>query len=344
MGYKVVVVCMGSETSIEEVSPTLTIHRRKDIFLPDPLNFGISFGFSRYVQRIRKEVKPDLVIINKILFWPSFSAPGLRLRGVKILQLTDALVGMTWWPRTVIPRIIMACGAWTMGWLVLLCCKEFVTFHPQPPALLKRLGIAKKTRVIPTGIDPADWPMGERESGIPNPESRITVTYLGRLESVKGVEDFLEAAIPLKKDHPEMSIQVVGHYNDGHPLVEKYSRDAVFTGYKKEYGDILRSSDVFVLPSYSEGLSNALMESMCSGCACIASEVGGNRFLIENGISGFLFTPGDIDALRSHIRRLLEDSAKRKQLGLGARKRIEEHFSWTKVAKMYQELFDEFLS
>jgi glycosyltransferase involved in cell wall biosynthesis len=81
------------------------------------------------------------------------------------------------------------------------------------------------------------------------------------------------------------------------------------------------------------------MEAMSSGCACIASEVGGNRFLLQNGVSGFLFPPGDIQALRSHVRRLVEDPVKRVQLGVAARKRISEAFSWDVVGTQWQELF-----
>ena len=101
----------------------------------------------------------------------------------------------------------------------------------------------------------------------------------------------------------------------------------------------LAQTDIFVLPSHSEGLSNALMEAMSSSCACVASDVGGNRYLIENGLSGLLFQAGDREALKSHLRRLLQDDAKRATLGHNARIRIDTVFSWEKVGKQYDELF-----
>src|SRR5690606_13042403 len=90
LGYKVVVACMGSVSGVENVSPTLTIYRRKDWFLPDPLNFGIALGFTGMVRRIIREEKPDLIVVNKVLFWSSFCIIPLRLTGHKILLLTDA--------------------------------------------------------------------------------------------------------------------------------------------------------------------------------------------------------------------------------------------------------------
>jgi glycosyltransferase involved in cell wall biosynthesis len=340
LGYRVIVACMGSTSGVERASNTLTIHRRKDFFLPDPWNYGIAPGFAGYVLGLVESERPDLIVCNKLLFWTSLVVVALRLRRYRVLLLTDAFVGMTWQPRDLLPRIIMSLGAWTVGWMVLLCAYRIVTFHPQPPQLLRRLGIAGKTQVIPTGIDLTRY-MLKSQSPIPNPQ--VTITYIGRLESVKGVDDFLAAAVPLKKHYPHIQVQVVGWYKRDHPLVRQYEGEVVFTGLREDIPEILRKTDIFVLPSYSEGLSNALMEAMASGCACIASEVGGNCYLIQNGVSGFLFPSGDREALKAHIRRLLDDPAKRRMLGENARKRIEEKFSWEVVGREYEKLFRELL-
>jgi glycosyltransferase involved in cell wall biosynthesis len=355
LGYSVVVVCMGSSvngyritdngTNVlkEDVSSTLTIYRKKDVFIPDPWNYGIAFGFSRLVKRIIKDEQPDIIVINKLLFWTSLCAISLRLRGIKVIQLTDALVGMTWWPRGTLTKVAAALYAWTLGWVILLCADRVIFFHPQPVWLVKRLGISKKVEVIPTGIDEKGYGLSAM-SPQPTAHSSITVTYIGRLESVKGVDDFLAAVVPLQKQYPQMNIQVVGWYKPDHPLVAEYGNRVLFTGLRKDIPEILAATDIFVLPSYSEGLSNALMEAMASGCACIASEVGGNAYLIQNGVSGLLFPSGDRPALQAHVRRLIDDGAKRKSIGEAARMRIAEMFSWEIVGKRYQQLFDRHLS
>jgi len=334
IGYRVVVLCMGHGLSSEKVSDMLEIHRIPDIFLKDPWNYGIAFGFSGNAARLAKEMKPDVIVVNKILFWSSISLIRLRLTGYRVLLITDALVGITWWPRGLIAKVCAAIYAWTLGWLILLAATKISFFHPQPETVLKRLRIAKKSMVIPTGIETSDqW------SVISGQHDGVNVTYVGRLESVKGVDDFVAAALIAKKDRSDIRIRVVGWYRDGHSLVAKYRRDIEFTGLRDDVLEILAETDIFVLPSYSEGLSNALMEAMRAGCACIASDVGGNRYLIENGVSGFLFPAGDRDALAAHIRRLATDGAKRKTLGENARKRIASHFSWDKVGERYDELF-----
>ena len=334
LGDHVIVVCMGSSTKVEKVSDTLTVHYKKDIFIPDPFNFGISFGFSRYVKKIIKQESPDHIIINKVLFWTSWSIIPLRLAGYKVIVLTDALVGMTWWPRGFIAKIVMGVGGWTMGWITLLLAERVVFFHPQSPKLLSFLRISKKAIVIPTGIDETLYSSNKKDN------EKIIITYVGRLESVKGVDDFLSAAVPLKADFPIIEIQVVGWYKDNHPLVTKYQRSVKFTGLRDDIPDILSKTDIFVLPSYSEGLSNALMEAMSSSSACIASDVGGNSFLLQNGVSGLLFSAGDIEALKSHIRRLIDDPSKRISLGQLARQRIEKEFSWNVIGKKYKSLLE----
>ena len=383
LGYKVAVLCMGETEGQkrqkgekgqkkrgwdhEEVSPTLSIYRVKDFFLPDPWNYGIAFGFSGKALKLARELKPDLIVVNKILFWSSLSLLSLRLRGYRVILTTDALVGITWWPRSRFAKVCAAVYAWTLGRLILKAAHRIVFFHPQPAHVLKRLGISQKSMVIPTGIDPL--PFGRKamsgelravsvmESEVTQSsslrqgfgrqaklkaQSSVTATYVGRLESVKGADDFVAAALKVKRDHRELHVQVVGWYKPDHPLVKAHGSEVSFTGLRDDVAKILAATDIFVLPSYSEGLSNALMEAMASGCACIASDVGGNVFLIRSGVSGFLFPPGDREALAAHIRRLTEDPAKRRSLGEAARRRIEEQFSWEKVGEEYRKLFEEF--
>ncbi len=338
IGYRVVVVCMGPQTSVERVSDTLTIYRKRDLFLPDPWNYGIAIGFTGLVRKVIREEKPDLIVCNKILFWSSLSVIPLALSGHKIILLTDALVGMTWWGRGLLFRLASRVYAWTAGWLILALSHRFITFHPEPEKLMAFLGVKKKWSVIPTGIDPQPYGSGQRSavSG-----RNVTVTYIGRLESVKGVDDFLAAAAVVKKDHPEVRFRVVGLAPENHPLRERYGEIAEFTGLRHDVPALLAETDIFVMPSYSEGLSNAIMEAMSSACAVIVTDVGGNPFLIQNGVSGFLFAPGDRAALVSHISRLIADAPKRIALGQAARKRIDDVFSWDKVGQRYEQLFAE---
>jgi glycosyltransferase involved in cell wall biosynthesis len=337
LGYRVMVLCMGRPVGREEVSPSLTIERLWDYFIPDPANYGIAPSIFWKVFSVMRREHPVLIVVNKQMYWTTLALPLLHLTGRKVLLLTDVLAGVTWWPRSRFVACVMWIYARTVGRLILKAATHVVFFHPQPFWALEQFGVEEKSSVIPSGVSGSLLLLPRKE------HEGITVSYIGRLESVKGVDDFLAAAVKVQRDFPSLRVHVVGWYREHHPLVERYAGKVQFLGLRDDVTNLLLATDIFVLPSYSEGLSNALMEAMAAGCACIASDVGGNCYLIENGVSGFLFPPGDREALASHIRRLVEDPHKRRQLSDGARERIRVAFSWDVVGKQYEELFREFL-
>ncbi|MDE2236725.1 MAG: glycosyltransferase family 4 protein, partial [Elusimicrobia bacterium] len=99
------------------------------------------------------------------------------------------------------------------------------------------------------------------------------------------------------------------------------------------------AADVFVLPSISEGLSNALLEAMASGCAALASRVGGALEAVEEGRSGLLFAPRDEGELRRCLRRFLDDPALAAQLGRRGRELAAARYSLETVAQAYEALY-----
>ena len=106
----------------------------------------------------------------------------------------------------------------------------------------------------------------------------------------------------------------------------------------KEYYDI---SDIFVLPSISEGLSNALLEAMSSGMAVVASNVGGNKEIIEDKKNGLLFEVGDKQDLAEKLSVLCNDKSLREELGMNARNKILKDYSIDIVTEKYIRLYNE---
>ncbi len=106
----------------------------------------------------------------------------------------------------------------------------------------------------------------------------------------------------------------------------------------------LRSIDIFVLPSRSEALSNSLMEAMACGCCPAASNTGGNPELVEEGVTGMLFPPGDIAALARVLRKLIEDDSLRLLLAGGARARVAGQFPLETAARAMERIYHQVLS
>lgn len=88
-----------------------------------------------------------------------------------------------------------------------------------------------------------------------------------------------------------------------------------FFGYRNDIPELLKSSDIFVLPSYREGLSRSLMEAMSAGLPCIVSRIRGNVDLIEDGEGGFLHTPTDLVSVTKYIKTIIENDELRYRMG-----------------------------
>jgi glycosyltransferase involved in cell wall biosynthesis len=100
----------------------------------------------------------------------------------------------------------------------------------------------------------------------------------------------------------------------------------------------LADADAFVLPSSTEGHPKALLEAMSAGVPCIASNVGGNRAIIEQGSTGLLFDVGDRKALADALARVLGDPASARALGERARARVVERFDLARLVAEEIEL------
>lgn len=171
---------------------------------------------------------------------------------------------------------------------------------------------------------------------------------VGRLTPEKNHMLFLDAARILLNTHKNLRFIIVG----GGPLrgeLEKYSKligidDKVeFTGDRRDVDNLLREMDVFILTSAYEGLSNAIMEAMLSGLPVIATDVGGNGELVENGITGFLSPAGDAEALARKAEFLVEDEKMSRIMGENGRKVMLTEFSIFKMVSITQDLYFKLL-
>ena len=169
-----------------------------------------------------------------------------------------------------------------------------------------------------------------RELGIP--QSARLVAVFSRLNWMKGVEFFLDAAMVLAGRFPDVYFLVVGDGGNKRELEEQAYRlglgqRIVFTGFRSDVSDLLSEVAISVLPSLSEGTSNTLLESMAAGIPVIATRVGGNPEVIEDEVSGLLVTPRDSAALAGAIGRLLDDEGLALSLGQAGMRRVTEIFS-----------------
>jgi glycosyltransferase involved in cell wall biosynthesis len=114
-------------------------------------------------------------------------------------------------------------------------------------------------------------------------------------------------------------------------------------GERDDIPDILRGLDCFVLPSLAEGISNTILEAMACGLPVVATDVGGNRELLEPGVTGELVPAADPAALAEAILGYAADPLRARQAGRAGRELVERCFSMDSMTRAYRNLYDRLL-
>ncbi len=155
--------------------------------------------------------------------------------------------------------------------------------------------------------------------------------FLGRLCREKGIRELLSCIPALREKYPDIRLYLGGIWEDEALKEEaaRYTGQVVWTGWisgeeKRKY---LEDCDIFVLPTYFEGQSVAVLEAMAASCAVVASDTGGIPMMIADGENGILVKPRDREALFHALDRALSDAALCERLGKEARRRAEADFS-----------------
>lgn len=176
--------------------------------------------------------------------------------------------------------------------------------------------------------------------------NKKVLVYSGWLVEGKGLDTLLEAFKLVASENREAYLLLLGKGPLGDRLKDKagslgISDNVCFKGNVANVHEYLNSADIFVFPSFREGMPNSLLEAMACGLPVIASGIGGIVDIVEDGKSGILFEPGDVSGLAAGIIKLLNDDRLRQGLGVEARKRIVERFSIDRVADEYIKLYEE---
>ena len=174
----------------------------------------------------------------------------------------------------------------------------------------------------------------------------IHLLYLGRIEPNKGMDYLYEAAMKLKNSDLDFILHFAGKEQGKNQYIERFHQllgekfvyEGVVSGSNKE--DLLKKCDVFLLPSFYEGLPMSLLECMSFGMIPVTTNVGSIEDFVEDGETGLFIKVKDVDSIVCAIRRLYEDPTLRVKLSNGAREKIfrtlnpQDYIS--KLNKIYQ--------
>lgn len=234
--------------------------------------------------------------------------------------------------------------------LVMRRCRGIIVLSTE---WLRIEGILPRVKVafIPNAIDPAEYVSIIREE---NPKSHqdVTILFLGHIGEKKGVGDLLLAASKLKgKIKKGFRLDFVGGSLMGGELErfqavsQSLGLDGMVRFHEPEYGSAkvarLSKADIFVLPSYSEGMPIVILEAMASGLPIVATRVGGIPDMIADGETGVIVNPGCPNDLAEAIGRLVDDPHLRFTLGRKARELVQMRFDVNTMVDSLIQLYKE---
>lgn len=182
---------------------------------------------------------------------------------------------------------------------------------------------------------------------------RNVVAFIGRLASEKGLFVLLEAWKKVIEKLPDSGLLIVG---DGGPTrsIEKKLHQQVhelqlsdstrFTGRMNDVCPVLSATNVVVLPSFAEGMSNAVLEAMSFSRPVVATDLPCNQELIQHGVNGLLVPPKQPDKLAAALIELLNSPEEAERMGTLSRLAVKQKYSFERVAEQYRGLYQELLS
>ncbi|MDH3637546.1 MAG: glycosyltransferase, partial [Gammaproteobacteria bacterium] len=183
-------------------------------------------------------------------------------------------------------------------------------------------------------------------------ETDFVIGTVGRLEPVKNQLMLLKAFIAARntgRSSRALKLVVVGdgsQYPDIQDLVREHElqEHVWMPGARDDIPDIMQCLDLFVLPSKNEGISNTILEAMASGLPIVATDVGGNGELVENGKTGKLVALDDVSGLADAIIAYANDADATHNQARAARDTVEKDYSISRMVNDYVRLYDRMLS
>lgn len=183
-------------------------------------------------------------------------------------------------------------------------------------------------------------------------KEKVTFLFMGRLGERKGVYDLIETISRIYnnlkyKGRFEVVLAGDGEVSNVDKIIKEKNLDQVIinvgwiSGNKKE--ELLRNSDVFVLPSYNEGLPMAILEAMSYHLMCISTNVGGIPEVIKNGIDGYINDPGDNEKLYNCMINVIDNQELRMKMSENAFKNVYENFNQQKQFKKLEKIYTDLI-
>ena len=279
-----------------------------------------------------------------VLLCHGYKADLLGRRAARAAGIPAVAVSRGWTGESWKVRLYERLDRWHLRYLDRVVCVSAAQAEKA-----RRAGVRpEKIAVIHNSIDPERFTdpdprfQAKVNRYFRNPRNRI-IGAAGRLSPEKGFDVLVAAAERVLQDDPMVGFVLFG---DGpcKARLQQMIADAglsgafVLAGFRADLDQYIPWLDLMVLPSYTEGLPNVVLEACAAGVPVVATAVGGTPEVIEDGTSGFLVPPGDPVVLASALCEALADDEQLREFAFQARQRVLESFSFHSQVERYLEL------
>lgn len=226
---------------------------------------------------------------------------------------------------------------------ILNSCDCIITLTESWQTFFKQITTCKHIEIIENITSPP------QSKAIPN-DSKFHLLFLGLVTEQKGIYDLIEVIAEHKVEFDNKLTLHIGGNGEKGKLIDLISKNNIadlityegwVSGDKKT--DLLNIADAFILPSYTEGLPISILEAMSYGLPILSTPVGGIPEIVENGVNGYLFQPGDKNGIFQAILQLLSNKDLAKQMGDESLAKAKRHMPCNvsdALSKLYFSLID----
>ena len=209
---------------------------------------------------------------------------------------------------------------------------------------LKKIEPNLNSTILPNSVNYNDWRRKRKKTF---PSLPYKILFLGRLEKRKGIYDILEALEYLPEGMFQFTLAGDGEINKVKKMINsiKSKNEVLIPGWVQsvDKNKLLKSSDLFVLPSYNEGLPISILEAMASGLPVISTPIGGIPNVVIDGLNGFLIPVGNSEILARKILEIFRDKNKWLKMSLESKRIVERDYTMDKLRKKIEETYKSLL-
>jgi len=326
---------------IHEAPPLIRLHN---------LSYPVSFPVSQLYKIVRSK---DVDIIHGLSDFSTHTASAASISTMTNVPFVYTIQNIGWRTNNLVSDTLMKLYEWSVELSIARKADKVILLSERLMPRAKKLNVKEdKIAIVPPGVDcnyfdPERPEVKSRSAELRGKldlaEDKI-IGYVGRLLQGKGMYYLISAMKRLKDEHSDVTLLIIGDGPERASLERMTTTagiKAIFAGWQNDVLPYYSVMDVFVLPSLFEGVPNVLLEAMAMRKPAVATNVGGNADLVENGVNGFLVSARDPQQIACALEKLIENGDLRSRFGRSSREKVVKLFSLDKTVERVERVYNE---